>query len=152
MTLGVVGQRLKDRIIIRLPYSQTLYLCSTKGVYFEETSRDSFIRDAERTNRDSYAPDNLPVQFNVITTKSYGPGMLGVKVEITNTGNCHINQCDATCILLDSYGKKIGFQRHYVIKSTEGGLGPGNSTYFEYVVDVRPEIVDKILFHVEQIR
>ncbi len=90
-----------------------------------------------------------PLEFDVVSTKRYGEEMLGVKVKITNISNRHINSCDATCILQDAQGKKLTFQRHYVIKSIDGGLPPGASTYFEYVIDVRPELVKGVSFHIE---
>jgi len=89
------------------------------------------------------------LEFDVVSYKRYGEEMLGVKVKITNISNRHVNSCDATCILQDAQGEKLTFQRHYVIKSIDGGLSPGASTYFEYVIDVRPELVKGVSFHIE---
>jgi hypothetical protein len=96
-------------------------------------------------------PISNPLEFQVVTTKSYGGEMVGVQVKITNVSNRHINSCDVSCILQDAKGKDLGFERNYVIKSIDGGLAPGAFTYFEYVIDSRPELVKNVLFHIEKI-
>jgi hypothetical protein len=96
-------------------------------------------------------PISNPLEFQVVTTKSYGGEMIGVQVKITNVSNRHINSCDVSCILQDAKGKDLGFERNYVIKSIDGGLAPGAFTYFEYVIDSRPELVKNVLFHIEKI-
>jgi hypothetical protein len=96
-------------------------------------------------------PVSNPLEFQVVTTKSYGREMVGVQVKITNVSNRHINSCDVSCIVQDAKGKDLGFERNYVISSIDGGLEPGAFTYFEYVIDSRPELVKNVLFHIEKI-
>jgi len=90
-----------------------------------------------------------PLKFQVITTKDYGQEMIGIQIKITNISKRHINRCEATCILQDARNKDLAFERHYVIKSIDGGLAPNTSTYFEYVIDCNPALVKQALFHIE---
>ncbi len=96
-------------------------------------------------------PISNPLKFQVVTTKTYGQEMIGIQVKITNISNHHINGCEATCILKDAIDKDLAFERHYVIKSIDGGLAPGKFTYFEYVIDCKPDLVKKALFHIENL-
>lgn len=104
-------------------------------------------------------PEDLPqeanhvMDFQIIAIHPYPRDMVGVQVKITNTCARHISQAQATCIALDAAGAEIGFARHYVIKSTEGGLAPGASTYFEYVINVKnPQAVQSARVHAENVR
>lgn len=90
-----------------------------------------------------------PLEFDVVSSENYGGETLGVKVKITNISNRHINLCEATCILQDAKGEQLTFDRNYIINSADGGLAPGASTYFEYVINVRPELVKGVLFNIE---
>jgi len=81
-------------------------------------------------------PTKSDIKIKIISTETYGTKMIGIKVKITNSGMEHINQCLATCILYNSMNKEITVQKHYVIKSFEGGLDSKASTYFEYIIDV----------------
>lgn len=118
-------------------------------------NKDKIKAETEETKEGktekSEAMNSNPLEFDVISTKSYGNEMLGVQVKVTNLSNHHINGCEVTCILKDGEGKDLAFERHYAIKSTEGGLSPGNSTYFEYVINVQPELVKYVSFHIESI-
>ncbi len=89
-----------------------------------------------------------PLDFDVVSTKHY-TDMLGVKVKITNISNRVVSgYCYATCILQDAQGGTLTFQGHYIIKSDDG-LPPGASTYYNYIINVRPELVKGISFRVE---
>ena len=92
------------------------------------------------------------LKFNVVSIKDYGPTMVGVKVKITNLTDKPIHNAQATCILLDANKKEIGFQKHYVIKSTEGGLEPRGSTYFEYVMDGSYDRTEYTSFKVDSLK
>ncbi len=102
----------------------------------------------EQTARESETVPN-PLEFVVVSTKHY-TDMLGVKVEITNVSSRHINSCEATCILKDAQSQKLTFQKHYVI-SSDAGLRPGASTYFNYIINVQPELVKSVSFQIEDI-
>lgn len=92
----------------------------------------------------------IPLEFDVISTKQY-TDMLGVKVKITNISNRPLGgYCYVTCILHDAQGKQLTFQGHYPIKS-DNGLPPGASTYFNYIINVQPELVKSISFQIEDI-
>ncbi|MFA5239548.1 MAG: hypothetical protein WC476_07580 [Phycisphaerae bacterium] len=117
----------------------------------KDEARDKRVETKNRKTEKSETVDSDPLEFDVISTKSYENEMLGVQVKITNLSSHHINSCEVTCILKNGEGKDLAFERHYVIKSTEGGLSPGNSTYFEYVINVQPELVKNVSFHIDSI-
>lgn len=91
------------------------------------------------------------VTFQLVKFEPYGDEMTGVQVKVTNIGGRHIHNCLATCILRDSAGVDLAFAKHYVIKSIEGGLGSGCSTYFEYVLDASYKRVSRAIFHIEHV-
>ena len=90
--------------------------------------------------------------INTVSFGSYGDTMVSVKVKITNNTNKHIKKAEVTCILLDNEQKEITFQKHYVVKSFEGGLEPNKSIYFEYVIDADPNKVQYAKYQIDQIK
>lgn len=76
------------------------------------------------------------LEINPISTQAIGATMAEVKIKIKNLTNKDISSAQITCILENKDGEEIGFQKHYVIKSTENGLGAHQSTYFTYIINV----------------
>jgi len=92
------------------------------------------------------------LDFKVISSQSLGNTMAEVKVKITNLTNKGISNAQVTCILKGKDGKEIAFQKHYAIKSTEGGLAAKQSTYFTYIIDiVNYYDVETIAFHIDEL-
>lgn len=98
-----------------------------------------------------YKNVNSPLKFEFVNVISYGYSMTGVKVKITNTSGRNIYNAQVTCIAKNKSGQEIDFKKHYAIKSTEGGLGIGGITYFEYVLDVNRNSVDYVNFRLNEI-
>jgi len=92
------------------------------------------------------------LSFTVVKTGDYGPTMVSVKVKITNTSGRHIRSAQATCILRRANGEVVSFKRHYVVKALKGGLAPGASTYFEYVIDANPKEVSHAVFQTDTVK
>lgn len=92
-----------------------------------------------------------PLQIDVISSKSYGSTMTGVKIKITNTSGKDIYRAQMTCIAKNKSGEAIDFMKHYVIKSLDGGLSRGDFTYFEYILNVNRNSVNTVHFKIESI-
>ena len=92
-----------------------------------------------------------PLQIDVISSKSYGSTMTGVKIKITNISGKHIQRAEMTCIAKNDSGREVDFAKHYVIRSLDGGLANGNTTYFNYVLDVNRNLVSTVHFKIENI-
>ena len=85
----------------------------------------------DKKNINKEYSDSLEV--DIIKSERLG-GYYSIKIKITNSGNRDIHNALATCILLDQNEQEIDFKKHYVIKSTEGGLVVGRSTYFTFSI------------------
>lgn len=92
-----------------------------------------------------------PLSIEIINLRSDSSTMIGVKIKITNTSGKDINSAEVTCIAKNDLGKTIDFMKHHVIKSTEGGLVKGDSTYFEYVLNVDRNLFSNVKFKLEYI-
>lgn len=92
-----------------------------------------------------------PINIKVIKTESYGNKMIEVQAKITNLSGRKINNAIVTCIIKSNSGRTIDFKKHYVIKSSEGGLKSGNSTYFDYILNANPNLVSTVTFQVDNI-
>ncbi len=92
-----------------------------------------------------------PLSIEIINLRSDNSTMIGVKIKITNTSGKDINSAEVTCIAKNDLGKTIDFIKHHVIKSTEGGLAKGDSTYFEYVLNVNRNLFSDVKFKLEYI-
>jgi hypothetical protein len=92
-----------------------------------------------------------PLKFDIIKTSALGNTMVEVKVKIINNTDKYIHNAQVACILLDSNSQEIAFQKHYAIKSTEGGLAPHKSTHFTYVVDANYSHVKYVSFQIEEL-
>jgi len=77
--------------------------------------------------------------------------MISVKVKITNDTDRRVASAQVACSVLNGEGREIAFQKHYAIRSFEGGLAPGASTRFNYVITTEPQQVRRVKFHVESI-
>ena len=108
------------------------------------------IKSSTSTQK-QYKNVNPPLKFEFVNTVSYGYTMTGVKVKITNMSGRDIYNAQVTCIAKNKSGQEIDFKKHYVIKSTEGGLGAGGITYFEYVLDANRNAVDYVNFRLNDI-
>ena len=75
------------------------------------------------------------VMITLISRENISTEMVSVKIKVTNVGTKHINSCLSTCILYDGT-TEVAFQKHYIIRSIDGGLDINSSTYFEYIIDV----------------
>ena len=62
--------------------------------------------------------------FNLINSKDLGNNFVLVNLKITNLTDKHIDNAQAGCILKDENHAEISYEKHYVIKSDEGGLAP----------------------------
>jgi len=92
-----------------------------------------------------------PLAIDVINLRSSDNTMIGVKIKITNTSGKDINSAEVTCIVKNDLGKTIDFMKRHVIKSTEGGLAKGDSTYFEYILNVNRNLFRNVKFKLEYI-
>jgi hypothetical protein len=91
------------------------------------------------------------LRFDIVSTEDYG-AYVYVKVEITNVSQKRVDKANVTCVLYDKTGKEIGFQTHYVVKSREGGLAPGATTYFTYIVNGDYSRTARVGFNVKSIK
>ncbi len=123
------------------------YQAEERALEEQRKQKERFVEDY-KVNK-IQKKSNL-LEFDIISKEDYNE-MTGIKVKITNISKKHINSCYATCILKNAQGKELSFESHYVIKSRNGGLSPGASTYFEYAIEVRSRIVKYISFQIEKI-
>ena len=78
---------------------------------------------ADDANSQSRAVNNQ-IRFDLIGPKDFGNVFVGVKVNVTNLTDRHIDNAQGSCILKDENNDEISYEKQYVIKSDEGGLGP----------------------------
>jgi uncharacterized protein YgiM (DUF1202 family) len=152
-----------------LSKGDTLYVLSyyTGWVKFRVTPHDegwsgwvlkrlvAKVEQKTQKRKESRAPEikksKATLKFDVIKTSGLGKTMVEVQVKITNNTAKHIHNAQVTCILSNSNRREIAFQRHYAIKSTEGGLAPHRSTYFTYIVDCNYSQVHYVSFQIEEL-
>ena len=92
--------------------------------------------------------------FDLIGPKDFGNNFVGVKVTVTNMTDRHIDTAQAGCILQDENNEEISYEKHYVIKSDEGGLAPHTSKEYMFFLYNNFGDYDKIkhiLFQAESI-
>lgn len=128
----------------------TILLLLLAGCYSVASSSSSSLNLAESTPQVHVESPAYPLRFDVIQLVDY-VRRVGVQTKITNRNKRDIRNCLATCMVYDNTGEELGFEKHYVVKSLEGGLSAGASTHFEYVIDASPNIVTKVSFHIEHI-
>ena len=91
------------------------------------------------------------LRFDVVSIEKLGE-YVDVNVKITNVSREHVNSANVTCVLLDRAGREITFKTHYAVKSAEGGLAPGETTYFSYTITADHSRVASVSFKVKSIR
>jgi len=70
--------------------------------------------------------------FDLIGPRDYGNNFVGVKVRVTNLTDRHIDNAQAGCTLQDENNEEISYEKHYVIKSDEGGLAANTSKEYMF--------------------
>lgn len=124
-----------------------IYQITPKEKYkLPEVPRGSKKRTVPIRNR----LDSDSIETEVIRISPRGE-YSSVKIKITNKSNRHINSCKMSCILYQN-NKEIDVMTHYVIASTDGGLDPGKSTYFDYIFSTNRNQFNKVRFNIESIR
>jgi len=125
--------------------------------WFYNWINGEFQRDVQRYQGQLNQPNNIISQdkileINPISTQPIGNTMAEVKIKITNLTNKDISSAQVTCVLENKEGQEIGFQKHYIIKSTENGLGAYQSTYFTYIIDVpNNNNIGKFKFNIDEL-
>ena len=64
------------------------------------------------------------IRIDLIGPKDFGNVFVGVKVNVTNLTDRHIENAQGSCVLKDENNEEISFEKQYMIKSDEGGLAP----------------------------
>lgn len=120
-----------------------------------ENRFSSALVDSIATSQTSISTRSRPrvsevFNIDIIGYENYGDEMTGIKVKIKNISGKYIERCYLTCVLFKD-GKEIDAMSHYAIKSTEGGLYPGEYTYFNYVLSTGRKNFDSVKFHIKNI-
>lgn len=93
-----------------------------------------------------------PLSIEIIKEESLGNEMVEVQIKVTNISDKDIHNAIMTCVAENSSGRPLDYKKHYVIKSSEGGLNSGNSTYFTYILDANPGLVANAVFQIDNIK
>ncbi len=96
-----------------------------KKVLLKDDGTWKYLEKSEAPKKQS------PLEFRAIKTEQVGD-MVIVQVKVTNTSGRHIKSCEVTCVILDEKERELGFDKHYAVKVTEGGLPPEASNYQQF--------------------
>jgi hypothetical protein len=88
--------------------------------------------------------------IDIIKYEAYSNEMTTIKTKIKNISEKKIERCYLTCVLYKN-GKEVDAMSHYAVKSSEGGLSPGEYVYFSYTLSTGRNEFDSVKFHIKNI-
>lgn len=130
LALGLVGKLLKGRKIISFPYSSALYLASTRGKTYDDSS--IFSKSAHHLNSYSDNKGISPSDFKIISYRGvWEGGRLRIKGEIKNNGKIPAGP-KIEVIARDINGKFIDSEQFWPNSITN--IPPGGSCGIGYTI------------------
>ncbi|MFW6172242.1 MAG: superinfection immunity protein, partial [Elusimicrobiota bacterium] len=88
--------------------------------------------------------------IDIIKYEAHSNEMTTIKIKIKNISEKKIKRCYLTCVLYKNR-KEVDAMSHYAVKSSEGGLSPGEYTYFSYTLSTGRNEFDSVKFNIKNI-